>query len=134
MKLRIRGNSIRLRLQRNEVEQLEAGGRVVETLALGSEPEAVFSYQVDTVPGAQPGLSRSGFGMCVTIPVVWAEELVRTDRTGFHFSVEVTPGTHVRVTLEKDFQCLVERLGEDDTDAYEHPHAGGGHPPKCGAS
>ncbi len=132
MKLRIRGNSIRLRLQRNEVVQLEAQGRVVETLALGMKPDEVFRYQVETVREEQPGLCGDGQGISVRIPAAWAEELVHTDRTGFHFSVEVASDTHVRVTLEKDFHCLVERTGEDDTDAYEHPHAGDGHPPNCG--
>ena len=30
----------------------------------------------------------------------------------------------LRILVEKDFACLVEREGEDDSDAFPHPDGG----------
>lgn len=122
MKLRIRDNSIRLRLQRAEVARLHEQGCVTGTLQLGAGPGDVFLYQLETHAAAQPRVCRDGVGIMVRIPESWAAELVATDRTGFDFNVEPAPGVTVRVTVEKDFQCLVERPGEDDADGYDHPN------------
>ena len=44
MKLRIRGDSIRLRLKRGEVDQITAGSSIVEETHF---PNSVFSYRLD---------------------------------------------------------------------------------------
>jgi len=43
MKLRIRGNSLRLRLLRGEVQQFGETGRVTETIQFGASPAAQLS-------------------------------------------------------------------------------------------
>ena len=46
MKLRIRGNSIRLRLVKTEVERLADGQQVLETTRLGPGPEDTLTYSL----------------------------------------------------------------------------------------
>ena len=114
MKLRIRGNSLRLRLTQGDVAMLAERGRCLETmtLAIGS-----LTYEVrvsDDVEQPQAILVESD--IIVTLPAgtvgAWAQ------------SDEVTiAGQHgpLHILVEKDFACLVPREGEDDADAYPHP-------------
>jgi hypothetical protein len=44
MKLRIKGNSMRLRVSRSEVTRLLAGDRLEETIRFGPETRARFTY------------------------------------------------------------------------------------------
>ncbi len=122
MKLRIKGNSIRLRLQKSEVTNLAGNGYVEEQLQLGPASEQTFVYRLECVDETLPSLSARGIGLTVRIPASWADQLVHTERVGFETEIETATEIRVRVVIEKDFQCLVERPGEDDSDAYDHPN------------
>ena len=50
MKLRIRGNSIRLRLGKSEVAQLAKDGRVEESIQFSAVPKSQLSYTLVTSP------------------------------------------------------------------------------------
>ena len=50
MKLRIQGNSLRLRLTRNEVAQLHDGGRVESSIEFG--PGRTLTYALESAPHA----------------------------------------------------------------------------------
>jgi hypothetical protein len=52
MKLRISGNSIRLRVRRSEVTKLTAGERIAETVHLGCSEQAALTYALGTEPDA----------------------------------------------------------------------------------
>ena len=47
MKLRIRGNSLRLRLLRGEVEQFGKTGRITETIRFGTSTATQLSYVLE---------------------------------------------------------------------------------------
>lgn len=121
MKLRIQGNSIRLRLQQREIAQLRDQGHVTESLLLGTGPEDTFTYRLERYPGAVVQLRREPTGLVVRLPAAWAAELAETDRVGVDVEVPVAPGAMVRVKIEKDYACLTERPGEDESDAFPHP-------------
>jgi hypothetical protein len=48
MKLRIRGNTIRLRLSQSEVIELSTGQSIVESTTFPSESSASFSYSLSS--------------------------------------------------------------------------------------
>jgi len=121
MKLRIQGNSLRLRLQQREVAQLHEHGRLSESLVLGTGPEETFTYRLECYPGATVQILREPTGLVVRLPAVWAAELAQTDRVGVDVEIPVAPGVVVRVKIEKDYACLTERPGEDERDAFPHP-------------
>lgn len=121
MKLRIQGNSLRLRLQQREVAELHECGRLSESLVLGTEPEETFTYRLECHPGATVQILREPTGLVVRLPAVWAGELAQTDKVGVDVEVPVAPGAMVRVKIEKDYACLTERPGEDERDAFPHP-------------
>jgi len=121
MKLRIQGNSLRLRLQQREVAQLHGCGRLSESLVLGIGPQENFTYSLERHPGATVLILREPTGLVVRLPAAWAAELAESDQAGVDVEVPVAPGVMVRVKIEKDYACLTERPGEDERDAFPNP-------------
>lgn len=121
MKLRIQGNSLRLRLQQREVADLHAHGHLSESLFLGPGPEAAFTYRIACHPGATVEVLRDPAGLVLHLPAAWAAELAQTDRVAVDVEIPVAPGVAVRVKVEKDYGCLSERPGEDERDAFPNP-------------
>lgn len=116
MKLRIRGNSIRLRLGKNEVARLREHGVVEEALELS--PDSKLVYAIERRPVGALAAKLDGSRLVVVVPDAVALDFCGTDRVGF----DGQSGA-VRVLVEKDWQCLAPR-DEDDGDAYPHPDAG----------
>ncbi len=114
MKLRIRGNSIRLRLVQGEVAALREGRAVEESVALAPSR---FAYAI--VRAAVPSVSVrfADARLVVEVPEQVVADFCDTDRVGF----DATCGD-VKVLVEKDWQCLAPR-DEDEGDAYPHPRA-----------
>lgn len=124
MKLRIKGNSIRFRLQRREIEHLQEAGRVSESLTFGPAPADQFTYALalSELNIVRIGVTDNTLTVC--IPSDWANDLANTERVGFEAKVTTAPDTLVCILVEKDFKCLVERADEDEGDVYTNPHAG----------
>ncbi len=121
MKLRIQGNSLRLRLQQREVVRLHEQGHLSDSLVLGTGPEAAFTYRIACHSGATVEVLREPAGLVLRLPAAWAAELAQTDRVGVDVEIPVAPGATVRIKVEKDYGCLSERPGEDDRDAFPNP-------------
>jgi len=121
MKLRIQGNSIRLRLQQREVAQLHDQGHVTESLLLGTGPEDALTYRLERYPGEVVQLRREPTGLLLRLPAAWALELAQTDRVGVDVEVPITLEIAVRVKIEKDYGCLTQRPGENESDAFPNP-------------
>ncbi|HEY1960731.1 MAG TPA: hypothetical protein VGH28_34200 [Polyangiaceae bacterium] len=115
MKLRIRGNSIRLRLGQTEVATLREGGVIEESVAFAGGA-LVYAIERRDVPAI--AASFDGKRIAVAVPNPIALDFCDGDRVGF----EGASGA-VRVLVEKDWQCLAPR-GEDESDAYPHPEGG----------
>jgi hypothetical protein len=114
VKLRIRGNSIRLRLSRTEVDALKQRGFVEERVDLA--PKSLV-YRIER--GAEDVRATfDGASLVVLVPDAVAGDFCDTDRVGFDHD-----GGGVRLLVEKDWQCLAPREHEDDADAFPHPEA-----------
>ena len=115
MKLRLRGNSLRLRLTRNEVTRLADSGLVEESVTFGTDPDAVLVFRIRSAE-VQDATHAAG-RIDVTVPALSVREWAEGTAEGIYFET----AAHLRVAVEKDFRCLAPREGEDDSDAYEHP-------------
>ena len=123
MKLRIRGDSLRLRLTRSEVRQLRASGRVEQTVHFG--PQRALSYVLQRREVEAPRASFEGDRIEVALPPGIADTWADSDQVGIEAS-QALPEGQLRLLIEKDFQCLAPRAGEDDGDAFPHPAAESG--------
>jgi Family of unknown function (DUF7009) len=114
MKLRMHGNSLRLRLNRAEVARLAETGRVEEVVQFG--PGVAFRYALETAPDADAlrALLVDG-GVRVLVPETKAREWASTERV----AVSGEQAT-LNILVEKDFQCL-HGESEVDPDAFPNP-------------
>jgi hypothetical protein len=118
MKLRIRGDSIRLRLQRGEVYELAETGRVEDQLVFG--PAERLVYAVEMHDDAEVALVRSPGEITVLLPAEDTQGWAYSDQTGFE-AVADNGEDGLTILVEKDFSCLTVRTGEDDSDSYQNP-------------
>jgi hypothetical protein len=115
MKLRIQGNSLRLRLTQKEVAQLRELGRVASSteFAVG----CALVYLLESSSRARfVTAAFDGQAIRVTMPTHVMKEWAESDQV----SIEAASPTGLHLVIEKDFQCLHSR-GEQDRDAYSHP-------------
>jgi len=126
MKLRIRDNSIRLRLSRSEVDRLRDDGIVKARTTFPGGRE--FRYDVESSPAAiRPGAFLSDGRLTVSLPesavTAWAD----SDQVSIHGEQQHEDGDMLDVLVEKDFACLAPREGEDESDMFPNPAAGSSH-------
>ena len=121
MKLRLKGNSIRVRLDRRDIERLIDEGRVDDAVRFG--PGLAFSYAVERGPAPRecPMASYTAGSLLIRIDPEDAEDWLAGDRVGFDHQQPVDGGV-VRVLLEKDFACIDRPLGGEADDAYAFPN------------
>ncbi len=122
MKLRIRGNSLRLRLSQGEVNALAVEGRVEDAIAFAPGSRLVYALTVSD-DAAAPGARLDGARIEVTLPASAARAWTSSDRVGIEAEQPLDGGAVLRILVEKDFACLAPRKGEDDADAFPNPSA-----------
>lgn len=124
MKLRIKGDSLRLRLTQGEVRSLEEQGTVSDAIQFG--PQSRLEYRVRR-DGAIDGLTaKYQAGVIeVCVPEAMALQWCRSDLITLECTRRGATG-ELRILVEKDFTCLVPRSGEDESDHFPHPKAKAG--------
>jgi hypothetical protein len=120
MKLRIRGNSIRLRLTQSEVAQLATEGLVENVVTFGS---AELRYSV-TRNGDRVTADLSDNKITVSVPEQTVFEWANSEEVGIK-GTQPVPDGELHVLIEKDFTCLKPRPGDEDADAFANPLAAG---------
>ncbi len=123
MKLRVRDNSIRLRLTRSEVELVRNDGLVRGRVPFAGRNN--FDYVLESSPATvKPEAHISNNVLTVRIPeaeiISWSD----SDEVSISASQILDGGDQLNILVEKDFACLAPREGEDETDMYPHPEAG----------
>ena len=121
MKLRLKGNSVRVRMDRRDIERLIDEGRVDDAVQFG--PGLAFSYAVEmgAAPRERPRASYTAGRLLIRIDPEDAEDWLAGDRVGFDHLQSVDGGV-VRILLEKDFACIDRPAGEEADEAYAFPN------------
>ena len=120
MKLRIRGDSIRLRLTQSEVQKLADDGRVEDSTHFG--PDERFTYAI-VAGGAHVEAKLAARTIEISVPAATARAWATSETVGIEGARDVGDGKTLRILVEKDFACLTERPHEDDADAFPNPHS-----------
>lgn len=123
MKLRIRDNSIRLRLTRAEVEALATDGLVSSATEFPGGRR--FTYVVEASPASvAPAAFYSDHVITVRLPekvvLAWAS----SEQVSIAGEQILDEGRSLSVLVEKDFACLAPRENEDESDMFPNPQAG----------
>lgn len=126
MKLRIRDNTIRLRLKQNEVAQIASGQPVVEETRF---PGSVLTYSLQVSDDGATSANFEGGSLAIRLPAADVSAWASSDQVSIVAEQAVDGSDTLSLLIEKDFQCLSpghHRPGEDDADTYPHPEAGSG--------
>ena len=118
MKLRINGNSIRLRLSKPEVEKLSVDAYLEEHTSFGSN---TFSYALQSKDGDELSADFDGNKITVFIPEIFIKDWAANNVIGFNATKQVSDAEPLYILVEKDFKCLDE-VTEDQQDNYENPN------------
>lgn len=112
MKLRLEGNSIRLRVRKSDLIKLQKEGVIKEALIFPNNTS--FNYQLITdTHAATIDAQLSAEGMTVLIPLSIATTWVQSDVVG----LEQTLNSGLFILIEKDFPCT-DRPWEDTSDTF----------------
>jgi hypothetical protein len=121
MKIRIKDNSIRMRLTRPEVQRFGKEKYVEGRTEFGN---VIFIYAM-RCDSAVEEISAYLFGNKITmhIPGAIAEAFVNTDAVGFQHEQVFDNGKKLSLLFEKDFKCIDGEVLEDQSDNYDNPSA-----------
>jgi len=124
MKLRIKGNSLRLRISRSEVSKLLEGDCLEETIRFAPEACARFTYALkqDRLV-RRPTVQYTENRVAVLIPADQANVWGITEQVGIAEDISLGNLGSLALLIEKDFACL-DRSDEDSDDAFPNPNAG----------
>ncbi|MEE4281987.1 MAG: hypothetical protein V2I41_08580 [Pseudomonadales bacterium] len=124
MKLRLRGDTLRLRLTRSEVDAVGAAQSVAETLHLPDG--SALSYKLVTGPSNNIYMRRESDLAEIVVQVVAAQahSWASSEQVGYSGETPLQIGA-VSVLIEKDFTCITPRAGEEESDTFPNPQAAG---------
>ncbi|MFY0592244.1 DUF7009 family protein [Roseivirga sp.] len=114
MKIRVNGNSIRLRLAPEEVTELVNTGSVSDVCAF---PNGNFTYGIRATTASEMNASFLNGFIAVQVPEGQLVEWDQNEKVGFEFT---TP-SGLFLLVEKDFKCLQPRKHENESHLYENP-------------
>jgi hypothetical protein len=124
MKLRIKGNSLRLRITRSEIDTLTRTGRIEETISLGVGSGGRLTYALELSNVADGVTLHCAWPeIAVHLPSVEAATWKHSDQVGIYATVILGPRGSLELVIEKDFACL-DRSDEDNLDTFPNPLAG----------
>ena len=119
MKLRIRGNSIRFRLSRSELDQLGSRGVVRDSISFGAG--ASLSYGIEVSAADKLTVSHESHTILVTLPKPLAQRWALPEEVAVQGDQPLDASENLSILLEKDYSCLAPREGEEDADSFPNP-------------
>ena len=113
---------MRLRLTRGEVAALHEDGLVSAKTEFPGGRE--FSYMVESSPASvNPGGFLSNNVLTVRLPETTVLAWATSEQVSIEGKQLLEDGQTLAILVEKDFVCLTQREGEDESDMYPHPEA-----------
>ena len=122
MKLRIKGNSLRLRVTPSDIEQLLRDGAIQEHVQFTANPKDRLTYEVISSP-SEPTATvayRSG-NITVTLPELHLKTWAGSDDVGVYTDIALGDGQVLSVAIEKDFACL-DLSDAENEDTFPNPN------------
>ena len=107
MKLRIKHNTLRLRVSRSDLASLLATGRIESTIHFTGVAGEKCTYALETKQATDvPGLEYRIAEVTVILPTTQAKTWNDTDQVGIYVFRDLGMGERLELLIEKDFACL----------------------------
>lgn len=120
MKLRIKDNSIRLRLMKSEVAELAKKGRFESHINFGADGKMTYAITEWVIDAIDVKFEPNKIE--VRIPKNELEQWANSEIVSIQASKKIIDSPDLKILIEKDFACLTDREGEDESDAYPNPN------------
>ena len=119
MKLRIRGNSVRIRVSKSELAQIEASGSTEDIVRFS--PRSALRYCVEVKPGGRVEAEFDGSQLRIAVPKKDVVRWLAPAEVAIEAEQESDDGMVLKILVEKDFACLAPQDDEDDTNLFDNP-------------
>ena len=113
--MRFRQNSLRLRVNRREAENLSSGFALREYVHFPGDTQ--LDYVLESVPSVVPQAEFTAGTIRVAIPREQVQKWAQTDTIGMYFDLPANGGL-LRIAVEKDLECVDGPPSERDPDAF----------------
>jgi hypothetical protein len=124
MKLRIKGNSLRLRVSRSDVKRLMNEGMIEESIRFAPEEGAALTYALEQ-SSAEVKIAIRYRAQRVTVALRAEDALRWADGEDVGIYANVNVGTEeLAILVEKDFACLDGNDAENE-DTFANPNLQG---------
>ncbi len=120
MKIRLLNQSIRLRISKKDLAELDKNGKLSSFTEFGGN-KLYYTLHSGEVP--QPQASFAHNTIRVDVPRSAVENLVRSNLVGIFHKQVLKSGAIISIKLEKDYKCLTMR-NEDESDLFINPNEG----------
>ena len=118
MKIRIKGNSVRYRLTKTEVETFCKTGCFEENTQFLNRR---FTYALKAKDGIEHlEAAFDGDSIILFVPKKESSNWANSNRVGFQYNLSPSDSSSLSLLLEKDFICMDETI-EDQSDNYPNP-------------
>jgi len=116
MKLRCVHNSIRIRIKKSELAQLDSVGVLTESVSFGKVAQLTYGLVIDSKHEEGCATFENNL-ITIHIPSAIAENWINSDEVGIEFYDSIGDGELLHILIEKDFPC-VDRVDEDKSDTF----------------
>ncbi len=119
MKIRIKENTVRLRLSKPDIDRFGKDGYLEEKTEF---PGSTFTYAIQKLfDGKNLDASFTDKKLTLFVPHKIQEEWISTDVTGLSHQLPVGENKTLFLLIEKDFQCIDGAATEDQTEYFNNP-------------
>jgi hypothetical protein len=124
MKLRIKSDSMRLRVSPSEVERLLRAGRIEETIQFAPNQDAKLTYALEQAPSDQEiSVRYRPQEVTVLLSAERARAWAEGEQVGIYGAVDAG-SAQLTLVVEKDFACL-DLSDADNADTFANPKSVG---------
>ena len=125
MKLRIRGNSIRIRVSQLELAEICDRGQVKDRIRFQPGNELTYGLEVsDQIQTLRTVFAASD--ITIQLPKAQVQAWAKPDEVSLMGSQKIDDEHSLTILVEKDFACLVPREGEEQESLFPNPQANRG--------
>ncbi|MEM6358901.1 MAG: hypothetical protein AAF731_02345 [Bacteroidota bacterium] len=117
MKIRIKGNSIRLRLSQSEVNKIKSESSISDVIQF-PERKLIYTLSKSDIDSVCAEFNETQ--ILVKAPVALINTWVGSGQVGFEANQDLKEGESLYILVEKDFKCSIDR-NEDESDLFNPP-------------
>lgn len=113
---------MRIRVSRGELNQIAEAGFAEDAVHFSAD--SALRYRVTVAPDGEPAARFGADELSVVLPRAAVERWLAPEEVSIRGEQPIGGGESLKILVEKDFECLTPREGEDDSDLFPNPRGG----------